>query len=92
MRKLNLTLDDLRVESFSTAGEWDGRGTVRAHESEDIPSAYSCGGDTCGATCLSCDTECNQHSCAPSCNWHNNPTDCHWHSCIAKTCYPENCI
>jgi hypothetical protein len=49
-----LDLEGLAVDSFeTTAAPADGRGTVRAHESGDVPTPnppeYPC---TCAATCL----------------------------------------
>lgn len=55
MKKLSLKLDELRVESFATDDDGDGRGTVRGHvQSIDhtecpVLECYSYGG-TCGAS------------------------------------------
>jgi hypothetical protein len=52
MKKLKLQLDDLIVESFATAAERDGRGTVQGHYScntcEDLDCSVNCTGGTCG--------------------------------------------
>lgn len=39
MKKLSLTLEDLRIESFATGAEHDARGTVHG---EQISAAVSC--------------------------------------------------
>ncbi len=50
MKKLHLNLDDLQVESFRTADESAGRGTVRGHEpmGADLSEFYGdpCSGDS----------------------------------------------
>ncbi len=58
-RKLRLAMDDLRVETFETAGGTQGRGTVHAHGNPDSATAigrhFGC---ACGTlpenTCGSC--------------------------------------
>lgn len=62
MKKLALRMDDLRVETFTTAEQPGGRGTVAGHygtthtqqgqgASCDPTCQDSCGGDTCDYTC-----------------------------------------
>lgn len=45
MRKLSLDLDALAVDSFATAGETGGRGTVRGHDTgfTEFCNTRSCG-------------------------------------------------
>jgi hypothetical protein len=52
MHKLKLKLDELRVESFTTAHQSHSRGTVRAHSATDDPfESVSCPEDwTMGCT------------------------------------------
>lgn len=52
MRKMKLSLDELRVETFSVAAGEGERGTVRGH------APQSGGRDTCGHTCdnATCET------------------------------------
>lgn len=56
MKKLRLAIEDLAVESFTTSGRTEARGTVRAHATEFGAScdlAPSCGPETCGnAFCI----------------------------------------
>ncbi len=63
MHKLKLQLDELVVESFATAAEKAGRGTVQGHFScntcEDLDCSVRCTGGTCGtepATNVGCAT------------------------------------
>jgi hypothetical protein len=46
MKKLALKLDDLQVESFSTAGTVKGQGTVQGHASLVDGQSCWCGTDT----------------------------------------------
>lgn len=60
MRKLELRLEHLAVESFITAAAQGPRGTVRAHATEFGPScdpAPSCGPETCGGAWCIRDTD-----------------------------------
>ena len=57
MKKVELTLDALRVESFSTTEVAQETGTVHAHE---FTPRFSCG-DTCNESCT-CPI-------ASNCNW-----------------------
>ncbi len=52
MKKLTLKLDDLRVETFTTASEQSARGTVQGHygTAHTQPVQQSCG-DSCEMTC-----------------------------------------
>ena len=56
MKKLKLQVEDLAVESFTTAAAPEPRGTVRAHATEfgqTCDPAPSCGPETCGgAFCI----------------------------------------
>lgn len=67
MKKLTLTFDELRVESFETSSmQAERRGTVHGHFSLNGSCAYSCG-SSCDATCPdSCGNTC-QGSCPLSC-------------------------
>lgn len=59
-RKLRLALEDIRVETFKTAGVGEAdRGTVRAHQESGIAGSCYCpsGGDeypynTCAGSCI----------------------------------------
>ena len=54
MKKLKLQLDDLSVESFATAQDKDGLGTVDGYNScqtcQDIDCTAACTGGSCGGT------------------------------------------
>jgi hypothetical protein len=54
MKKLKLQLEDLAVESFTTADEKDGRGTVEGYNScqtcQDIDCSAVCTGTSCDGT------------------------------------------
>ena len=76
MRKLNLHLDEIVVESFSTTGPALGRGTVRGMDSatidqdtcvtcdrcSDMDTCVSCV-PSCAVTCASCPLSCNPANC-----------------------------
>jgi hypothetical protein len=77
-----LKLDELSVESFSTAFEVQGRGTVRARDNTDdtcrgIYDTCGGGGDTCGDSCGGCGTyecatnggSCGAQTCIYSCGY-----------------------
>jgi len=51
MKKLRLQLEDLAVESFATAEEKAGRGTVGAHNSCDTCVDLNCSADCTGLSC-----------------------------------------
>ena len=70
MRKLELKIEDLAVESFNTAGADPARGTVHAHNSDALDSG--CGG--CEYTYDAGATEC--YSYAVECPASHVPTNC----------------
>ncbi|HEX2079815.1 MAG TPA: hypothetical protein VHG08_19015 [Longimicrobium sp.] len=56
MKKLTLKLDDLRVETFTTAEQTGGKGTVQGHygtthTQQGQTCQGSCGANTCDYTC-----------------------------------------
>lgn len=78
MRKLNLNLDEIVVESFPTTDTDDSiRGTVRGMDSatvdqdtcvtcpSDLDTCVSCP-NTCAASCASCPLSCNPADCPSS--------------------------
>lgn len=65
MKKLNLHLDELSVESFETAAPDPARGTVRAHGDSSDCSYGSPGYTACR---LSCAYDCGEsNECTPAC-------------------------
>jgi hypothetical protein len=75
MKKLQLDVDSLCVESFEARTEFDLRaGTVRAYSSHpdictpavtDDPGAYSCGGQqSCNGSCNCGSAGCGSNGCA----------------------------
>ena len=65
MKKLNLRLDDLSVESFETAAPDELRGTVRAYGDS---SGCSYGSPAYTACRLSCAYDCGEsEECTPAC-------------------------
>lgn len=52
MKKLTLKLDDLRVDTFTTAGAPAGRGTVEGH----YGTTHTQQGESCVGTCRGQDT------------------------------------
>lgn len=84
MKKLTLNPEVLEVQSFVTAEEAPGRGTVHAEQQCTCPTYCSCPGcPTCGATCPNtCWETCDDPSCQ-SCG------SC-WASC-EMTCYTGMC-
>ena len=65
MKKLNLHLEDLSVESFETAAAADGRGTVHGHGDSADCSWGSPGYTECRASCA---YECGESDeCTPAC-------------------------
>ena len=66
MKKLELKLDGLQVETFVVAVKAAGRGTVQAHEDPSV--------NTCAASCICLDTVYtnNDPTCGFSC--HCTPT------------------
>ena len=79
MRKLNLHLEDLAVESFSTADGAGARGTVRGLDSVTVDQD-TCA--TCPATCATCGATC-PNTCAVTCG--NTCATCPV-SCDPATC------
>jgi hypothetical protein len=79
MRKLNLQLEDLAVESFFATGNVSDRGTVRGMDSVTVDqdtcvtcpaTCATCGATcpntcsvTCGSTCATCPASCNPANC-----------------------------
>ena len=69
MKKLCLTLDDLRVDSFHTSAGQQKEGTVYGEQCT-CPTACTCPGcPTCDATCpytceQTCANTCGQETCA----------------------------
>lgn len=86
MRKLNLRLDSLAVESFEPSGNADAqRGTVHANS-----AAFTCTPTDCG-TCVACDTV--EYTCTTG----GHPTlydpTCNNYTCFGDTCPPmKTCI
>ncbi|HEX2203176.1 MAG TPA: hypothetical protein VHG91_07750 [Longimicrobium sp.] len=81
MKKLRLTVDDLRVDTFVTAESIDPRGTVHGHISCRCTNAQggTCGG---GASCnggATCDTDCSGITYVDSC------------PCEPETVYDPSC-
>ena len=65
MKKLNLDLDQLTVESFDTSVARKANGTVRAFGwTETSCQQIIC---DCGPTNVTCETYCNEFTCADSC-------------------------
>jgi hypothetical protein len=67
MKKLNLSLEDLNVESFATEAAPGHPGTVHGHV-ETYDGGDTCDvGNTCGVenTCMESCTACDTHYCTP---------------------------
>jgi len=63
MKKLKLDLETVRVESFATGDDAEGRGTVRANSGVSSDCSFhppeTCRGNTCWDSCGgSCDSLC----------------------------------
>ncbi|HEU0013396.1 MAG TPA: hypothetical protein VFQ45_06915 [Longimicrobium sp.] len=91
MRKLNLKLDDLQVESFDTEGTGAPRGTVHALQAYCCYCCCCCCCCTCGASCggscygqYTCD---GYPSCIHTCN--DDPTCKAHNSCQGGSCYSD---
>lgn len=78
MEKLKLRLDRLEVQSFTTAVDVPGRGTVQG---EQQCSCYTC---TC-PNCETCDGTC-PNTCGTSCNVPYCKTGEQYESCNYNTC------
>lgn len=65
MQKLKLEMDDLRVESFTTAASADDRGTVEGHDATAYQDSCGCVRPSDGCT-IGCAT-------AADCTTQNNP-------------------
>jgi hypothetical protein len=80
MRKLTLTIEDLRVDSFETDAEGRAHGTVNARSEETY--YVSCMGETCAeGGCTSTDVvyACETNSCAGEmCDMSDWPGQCTW--------------
>jgi hypothetical protein len=76
MRKMKLSVEDLQVESFSTAQEFAARGTVLPHQFDVFANAELGTDDTCPPV-----NTCNQTHCGGY--------SCEWTQCRADTCQPE---
>ncbi|HEU0301639.1 MAG TPA: hypothetical protein VFR37_19445 [Longimicrobium sp.] len=67
MKKLALRLDDLEVDTFTTAERTGGKGTVRGH----YGATHTQGGETCWASCFgtcggdTCDYTCPGYATTP---------------------------
>ena len=92
MKKLSLSVEDLKVDSFSTVASGEGRGTVRAHDATvyctpdctvETCDQYSCGADTFYCPVTGMET-CGDTMCTCS----NMPETC-GHGCFSY--YPESC-
>lgn len=86
MARLKLMIDELEVETFETARDGTGRGTVRGHDSgtDDLEcQANTWGGNGCDSTQLQFQCTCSgggvnnstcNASCAPTCNYNGGDT------------------
>ena len=67
MQKLKLEMDDLRVESFTTAASENDRGTVDGHDATRLADSCTCGSGPPSDGCtIGCAT-------AADCTTQNNP-------------------
>ena len=66
MKKLHLDLHTLRVESFTTQAESEGRGTVQAHSGAEgcYQHTDSCNSDTTWPTASPWSAECSNQTCS----------------------------
>lgn len=69
MKKLTLTLDDLRVDSFQTSGDRQEEGTVFGEQCTCETNCTCPGCPTCDLTCpntceQTCANTCGQYTCA----------------------------
>jgi hypothetical protein len=85
MKKLNLDLDQLAVESFDTSAAQRRTGTVRAHGfTETSCNQIIC---DCGPTNVTCETDCDQDTCGASCVNICPPTDHGERTCNQPSCF-----
>ncbi|HET7461515.1 MAG TPA: hypothetical protein VFJ82_09700 [Longimicrobium sp.] len=77
MKKLNLNLEQLAVESFETADAERRVGTVRAYVCSDVCTA-SCPPGTCGILPISAESECNAF---PQSKWCGTGDTCDFSDC-----------
>jgi hypothetical protein len=83
MKKLSLTLDDLRVDSFQTSDDRQEKGTVFGEQQCTCPTNCTCPGcptcdETCPNTCWeTCPNTCGQETCA----YQLNPPHGPWYPC-----------
>jgi hypothetical protein len=96
MRKIRLDLDELQVDSFTTAEQPGGAGTVRGYVSVQCGSDYTCNyEDTCAGvvTCARSCGNCGTYYCAsgdPSCT---DPSCVYSCTCeTLYTCPPTGCV
>lgn len=72
MRKISLDVNSLQVESFQTADQAKGRGTVEGRSDHpEYPSWATCPETRCGEHCLS-----GPNPCQPSNAWTNGQIAC----------------
>ncbi len=75
MKKMKLSLDDLKVESFQTTPESAAqkKGTVFGYITQDLTLCQECPTNTCGNTCQgptcegTCDNTCQGPTCEGTC-------------------------
>ncbi len=83
MKKMKLSLDDLKVESFETTPESkdDSQGTVFAYFTPGLGNTCDpgCTNATCGPTCATCDSTC-VNTCGNTCG-----STCEG-TCASNTC------
>ncbi len=95
MKKLNLNLEDLKVESFDTLPRAlnDQEGTVQGY---GTPPLISCGETACDETCLSCDPSCNGtcqgNTCEGTCGRSCGGTCGHSCGGTCNTCGGLSCV
>lgn len=96
MKKLTLNPDTLEVQSFTTAHEAPGRGTVHGEECT-CPTNCTCPGcPTCGETCPdTCQNTCDDNTCATcefSCGYESCDNTCHTMFCPCNHSDFGSCI
>jgi hypothetical protein len=94
MKKLKLSLEDLRVDSFTTSRPDNEKGTVLGREQETQPvqcrPSYQ---PSCGVSCAggTCDGETCPYTCAESCNGSCGEGSCYYTCAVFNTCYGLVC-